>query len=939
MSLKIKNSQLSTLSLSPFFGNISVVSVCVLLSIFFFLSSEVNAQLQKNGGGNSTLSLRDRAGGTHNASNIGLFFENRGKLYPRRLSQGPSGEFPINSGQHYIYRMNPYVGIPGNVIQGRYVTNEEWEASYGYHNNEGAKIAFSDNPASWHPTNGWPVKDADGNPIIKSDQDSYCAYNDSNNTIGILGIELHQTGYAYGVKFAQDLLFFKYQIINKSNKDYDSLYFTLCTDIDVGDASGGAPEYANDKLGFDKAKNFVWFYDNGTTSEWPSGKTGMMGVTLLETPKINGVEVGITDFHYALYNDDEVSDLDSILYGRMASTQSLYNSSVRNKYFHIGSNTSINFDDVNTIPSSGLDLLATLSSGPYHMFPGDTLTFYTAVVAGENLTDLQENLAQAQLVHKFDYEVAKPPVTPKLSGISGDTKNTLYWDDEAERSFDNFTGQYDFEGYRLYRSVDKGIHWTLLGDFDIPNDIGIDRGIQYSFMDTSVTNGFEYWYTVTAYDRGDSTLEPLESPLGKNLEQVNIVSLAPFSSALGRTPVSVESIRPVGLGTSNYVLNITPDDNLNLLSGEYVVGFNYVHRTERGVLKTTLSPVFTDSSNTPPEKYGVYFKAPNLFDFVNLTTGENIKIDNNYNWTNPNQVISIPGSGVRIRITTPPGTPEEFRPKKGDLITLSFSVDVTKGNDTLIKPRPFFFDKLQATSDGIVFSMSKPNPVKNFSKIGGTDLFTLDFTSVDETLLKNTLYFIEVKSRGFDSKGEGFVSIEVRDTAAGAPTISFDTVYTLSNISFNGLRGRLEFTAGNPPQPGNLFSLTSIKPKAPGIRDKFAFTLKAPVVNNDVIKSGLNKIRVVPNPYVVSSLYEPEFGELRMEPLRQIQFINLPPECTIHIFTVDADLIKTIEHSAQNGTAIWDLKTQGGREIASGMYMYVVKSKDGEYIDRFAVIK
>nr|MBP9122570.1 hypothetical protein [Ignavibacteriaceae bacterium] len=195
MSIKIKNSQFPTTVMSPFFGNIPVVSVCVLLFIFFFVSPDLNAQLQKNGGGNSTLSLRDRAGGTHNASNIGLFFENRGKLYPRRLSQGPSGEFPINSGQHYIYRMNPYVGIPGNVIQGRYVTNEEWEASYGYHNNEGAKIAFSDNPASWHPTNGWPVKDADGNPLIKSDQDSYCAYNDSNNTIGILGIELHQTGY------------------------------------------------------------------------------------------------------------------------------------------------------------------------------------------------------------------------------------------------------------------------------------------------------------------------------------------------------------------------------------------------------------------------------------------------------------------------------------------------------------------------------------------------------------------------------------------------------------------------------------------------------------------------------------------------------------------------------------------------------------------------
>jgi len=85
------------------------------------------------------LGLADRAGGAHNINKIGLFFENRGKLYPRRITQGPSGEYPINSGRHYIYRLNPMVGIPGNVIQGRFTTNEEWEAVGGFHNPEKAK--------------------------------------------------------------------------------------------------------------------------------------------------------------------------------------------------------------------------------------------------------------------------------------------------------------------------------------------------------------------------------------------------------------------------------------------------------------------------------------------------------------------------------------------------------------------------------------------------------------------------------------------------------------------------------------------------------------------------------------------------------------------------------------------------------------------------------
>ncbi len=87
-----------------------------------------------------TSGIIDRAGGVHNASNIGLFFENRGKLYPRRLSQGPSGEFPINSGKHYIYRINPFIGVPNNVVQGRFTTNEEWEAVGGYHNPQLQKL-------------------------------------------------------------------------------------------------------------------------------------------------------------------------------------------------------------------------------------------------------------------------------------------------------------------------------------------------------------------------------------------------------------------------------------------------------------------------------------------------------------------------------------------------------------------------------------------------------------------------------------------------------------------------------------------------------------------------------------------------------------------------------------------------------------------------------
>jgi hypothetical protein len=49
--------------------------------------------------------------------------------------------------------------------------------------------------------------------------------------------------------------------------------------------------------------------------------------------------------------------------------------------------------------------------------------------------------------------------------------------------------------------------------------------------------------------------------------------------------------------------------------------------------------------------------------------------------------------------------------------------------------------------------------------------------------------------------------------------------------------------------------------------------------------------------------------------------------------------VKTLNHNSTTGTEVWDLRAESGREIAPGMYIYVVKSKDAEFIERFAVIK
>jgi hypothetical protein len=121
--------------------------------------------------------------------------------------------------------------------------------------------------------------------------------------------------------------------------------------------------------------------------------------------------------------------------------------------------------------------------------------------------------------------------------------------------------------------------------------------------------------------------------------------------------------------------------------------------------------------------------------------------------------------------------------------------------------------------------------------------------------------------------------------------------------------------------------------------DKFSFTTSAAGATQSLTDADLDRIKVVPNPYLVSSLYEPEFGALRREPVRVLKFNNRPPRCTIYIFNLAGDKVQTIEHNRDNGTESWNLRASGGREIAPGVYLYLVKTDTAEKLGRFAVIK
>ncbi|HEX9970835.1 MAG TPA: hypothetical protein VGD14_02080, partial [bacterium] len=135
------------------------------------------------------------------------------------------------------------------------------------------------------------------------------------------------------------------------------------------------------------------------------------------------------------------------------------------------------------------------------------------------------------------------------------------------------------------------------------------------------------------------------------------------------------------------------------------------------------------------------------------------------------------------------------------------------------------------------------------------------------------------------------------------------------------------------PEAGDV--LTIITNKALGVADKYQFSTTKETYQL-VTKNDLSKITTVPNPFVVSSIYE--IGAYGTE--KEVQFHHLPPRCTIRIYNIAGDLIRTIEHTDGTPLESWNLQSYNQQEIGFGVYFYHVDAPGiGEYIGKMAVLK
>ncbi len=470
------------------------------------------------------------------------------------------------------------------------------------------------------------AEDEDGNPVLDKDGNQICG----EGMIMPDGTKLNRgkgfdySGMALGFYMDADALMGDWDGYNgfyHTNDDDFMKYYWDVFEVNndrmlismamIGDHDGvsGALGYA---------------LDEPSAAIHPGNEFGVVATQLLDSPKATGMvdldqdgtidifpgePLKMTDWHwvdwyqrpgvtrpedssppcYAGYEGCPVArNKEEILYKIMVGDTSNLSENENAWHFHtqnpgtdFGSELNPHFDSVIGLKeepvylrdSPGLDCVLIMSCGPFDLPVGREVPFSFCIIFGQTESDLINNARFAQVMYNSRYQGFTPPTRPTVYAETDQGEVRIYWDNRAETARDVVTGYADFEGYKIFKSLDGGSAWGEANDmifdtdgifagwrsfkqYDLsaeedslhciyssdPDDcvgdpmqqrghaingedpyfpwfnIGTDTGLDpirlpepkvingdtmtYMYVDTDVTDGLEYTYSVVSYDMG-----------------------------------------------------------------------------------------------------------------------------------------------------------------------------------------------------------------------------------------------------------------------------------------------------------------------------------------------------------------------------------------------------------------------------------------------------
>jgi len=596
-----------------------------------------------------------------------------------------------------------------------------------------------------------------------------------------------------------------------------------------------------------------------------------------------------------------------------------------------------------------------------------------ACLFGVDEDDIFRNKRTMQKIYDLDYSFTKAPRKPFLTAIPGDKRVTLFWDKRAERSRDPIYGR-DFEAYKIYKSTEPywndiktitdawgnplllqplaifdlkdglyGPHPVQFGlqghGYGILQDMGTDSGLRHSYVDTMVDNGRTYYYAVVSMDKGYD-LDFYDRGLS---EKQNLSPIFPSecsaviqTDALGR-PTFIDKncavVTPVE-AAAGYIVPHVED------------GAKHISGNATGNIRPE---ILIDSKVKTGHTYHLYFEDDGSFEDINdedseiIYTGMSsgaylVDITSNdtlikFSAPFDNNVISdhiIDGFHLFIYNHSNISLSSAKWIKGNSKIQL---VGYKKDDSWIGVPRDYEIRIMEMGADTSYALLSFLRKPTNFQ--------IWDVTDPDHPF-KVAYEWIEGPKpdslKGMFCSNER-ITIRVKAKTSALGSVSYQKKLWLFDFAPPSEIAE-DFDLVGIPQKGDVFRITTTKPF--DRNDVFEFKMVGNEYDNQKAKQDLDNIFVVPDPYVAANTLEPRLVRQVGRGQRRIDFVNLPPKCTIRIFTMSGQLVQEIEHNSamDNGREPWDMRTKDGLEVAFGVYIYHVDVPGvGEKIGRFSIIK
>jgi len=489
-----------------------------------------------------------------NVGNIGLTITNFGMyghgftLWPRQ----PSCEYPKGSGIEHLFDGSLWVGgiVDGQI---RVTTGSVDASSVG---TRGGGFEFTNTQESVIIERSSLLTSKFYSPQAISHQDFIAEYSDTSTRLLSgevipdhipLGIAVRQESYAWNFPFADFFVIMNYWIKNVSNKAIDSVYVGLWNDAVVRNTNITSPRVGSP------------FYLRGGNGYIDSLRLGYEF-------DYDG-DPGFTDSYFAVKYLGSIPKVDTAYFQSWQfrnNTDPIYFTPQDDVQRYQKLSESLRRDRIEPLRLIPSNRSFMISTGPFgRINPGDSINVTFAIICAKKYgpdlarfdTEIQRknlysNAHWAQLVYDTKYRFPEPPVSPRVKVLSESKKVTVYWDKSAEYSVDPLSGKRDFEGYRIYKSQvgidltqsqDLSQILTKVAEFDSAgNDYGYNTGFNFIKLDSpkyfvgdtaaywykfefdNLLNGWQYIFSVTAFDKGDleNNIESLESSVSANAVRV-----------------------------------------------------------------------------------------------------------------------------------------------------------------------------------------------------------------------------------------------------------------------------------------------------------------------------------------------------------------------------------------------------------------------------------